>query len=452
MEDKKVNFFKSGSYIYIEGDEDVDAVYIVENGEIELKCSNEKVTRHKYCAKNGEIFGFISALSRRPRIESAVAVVDSKVVTLSMDRFLALLQQNSKIAVKILNSFADELRTYDEMIFSSDESQNDLNDEMEIFNLGKYYFDDNIYENAYYIMLKYLQLYTEGEYREEARNCINSIESTGLRKIAEPIVDGMYRNYAENQIIFSENEPGDELFIIHEGKVKIVKYHNNSEIMLSVLTKGDVFGELAIVSDKTRNATAISYGNSVLIPIYKDSLLKLFKKSPEILKKIFMSISDRIWFTFIRIEAKLYEKPLTRLYAFLENKLLEENISLKSRDEHIFHFGIDELFEMTNISQENMGDSLNLFLTDPNFNFNFGRIKADDSSQVSAKAKYFKARDHLSSFDNIAEQDEKSAKKIGKSHECESENQAGKKTDAGLNDNKGDLFDEMFDDLSKIEE
>ena len=46
------------------------------------------------------------------------------------------------------------------------------------------------------------------------------------------------------------------------------------------------------------------------------------------------------------------KKNLTKIYAFLENKLLKNNISLKSESSYILNFGIDELLKMNDFSQE----------------------------------------------------------------------------------------------------
>ncbi|MFW5861742.1 MAG: cyclic nucleotide-binding domain-containing protein [Spirochaetota bacterium] len=68
--------FNRGAYIYIEGDEDVDDIFIVENGVIQLTNYNSNVPRIKSTINQGEVFGVISSLSNRPRIESAVAATD----------------------------------------------------------------------------------------------------------------------------------------------------------------------------------------------------------------------------------------------------------------------------------------------------------------------------------------------------------------------------------------
>ena len=81
---------------------------------------------------------------------------------------------------------------------------------------------------------------------------------------------------------------------------------------------------------------------------------------------------------------------------FLENKLMEENISLKSNDPYTLNFGIDELLKMNDLSQERIGtECLNQLVGDPNLVFRFGQVIIDDPSQVSSKARYYRSRDHL---------------------------------------------------------
>ncbi len=396
MNDQSKRLFKAGSYIYIEGDEDVDEVYIVEKGLVEFKSTNQRVRTHGENAAPGDVFGFISSLSQRPRMETAFAKVNSTVIVFNRERFLVLLKKNSEIAIKLLNSYADELRLYDTMIFPLGGVKGVfLPEETQLFNLGLYYFNSKMLSNAYYVLSRYVQLFPAGPDLNGARKVLVEIEKTGIKRVPEPVPDGIYRQYADKQIIFCEHEPGNELYIIKSGRVKIVKYHGDSEIILSVLREGEIFGELAIVSDKPRNATAVSFGTTVLLPIDKESMLKLIQKSSDLLKRIFTAISQRVWFTFIRTESKFYQKPITRVYVFLENKLIEDNVSLKSREPHIFNFGIDELLKMNSIPNDKIAAAMADLSRDPNLNFYMGQTVIDNPSLVSSKARYHRSRDHL---------------------------------------------------------
>ncbi len=392
----RIYSFKKGSYLYIESDEEVEDVFIVESGKIRFTNNNDNIKISHRDAGPGDIFGFVSSLSGRPRMETAVTVTDTSVLVLSTTTFLARLQKNPDLAFKILNYFADYLRQYDDLIFSDHTKEDLLPSETLLFKTGSYYFHKSEYQISLYILNRLLQLYSSFQYADDARRMILDMETAGMRTVLEPFKDGIYNVYSDNQVIFCEDEPGDELYIIKEGKVKIVKYQENAELMLSVLKEGDIFGELAIVSEKPRNATAISFGKTVLLPINLEALKKLIEQSPQILKRIYTAISQRLWFTHIRIDSRLYKQPITRLYAFLENKLLEDNISIKSHSPHSFKFGIDELLEMTGISQAQCNNSIEELLKDPNLQFNFGQITVEKPNNLSARARYFRSRDELS--------------------------------------------------------
>jgi CRP-like cAMP-binding protein len=396
MNDQTRNIYKAGSYIYIEGDDDSDSVFIVEKGLVEFQSSTNRVRSHGSIAGTGDVFGSISCLSKRPRMETAFAKVNTAVIIFNRKKFLSVLQKNSDIAIKLLNSFADELRQYDTMIFPIDINQNaSLPEDIHLFRLGRYYYEENMPANAGYVLSRYLELYPGGSNLKEAEMLLADIWQKGFKKDSKPVRNGIYLQYADRQIIFCEHEPGRELFIIKKGKVKIIKHQDRNEIILSVLSEGEIFGELAIVSDLPRNATAISFGGTVLLPINKNSLMKLIQKSSDILKRIFTAISQRVWFTFIRMESKFFEKPITRIYVFLENKLIEDNNSHKRQDQRIFNFGIDELIRMTNIPADKIPSVMDELTKDRNLEFNVGQILIENPSLVSSKAQYYRSRDRL---------------------------------------------------------
>ncbi len=398
--DSKKSVFKAGAYVYIEGDEDSSEIFIVEKGQIELKSINENIKKYKTVIKAGEVFGFTSSLCRKPRMESAIARRESVVVAIKREKFIDLVRNNPQVAIKIINYFAEELRAYNDMMFSLEEPDQDLlPDSARLFNMGESYHKKGENAYAHYILQKYLEMNPRGDYAVDGRRIMKEIELTDSRFITEPLRNGVYKVFGDRQMIFSEFEPGEELYIIKEGKVKIIRVANDQEILLSVLKEGDIFGELSIVSNKPRNATAVSWGKSVLLPIRKETLTQVLEKSPGIINRIFMAISQRIWFTYIRVETKVYRRPITRIYVFLENKLLEDRVPLKSSKPVTFNFGIDELLRMAGLPPNPAAKTMDLLLEDSNLNFNFGKIEVENPSVLSTKAKFYRSRDHLAIHD-----------------------------------------------------
>jgi hypothetical protein len=110
-----------------------------------------------------------------------------------------------------------------------------------------------------------------------------------------------------------------------------------------------------------------------------------------------MAISQRIWFTFIMLEAKLYAKPMTRIYSFIENKLMEADISLRSKTPVSLNYSIDELYHACNIPESRRNAVVDLLTDDTNIEFNFGQLVIKNPSIHASKANTYKSRDHIKS-------------------------------------------------------
>ena len=161
--------------------------------------------------------------------------------------------------------------------------------------------------------------------------------------------------------------------------------------------EGDIFGELSIVSTAPRSATAVSAGETALLPVSRESLPSVFGKSPATVGRILAALSQRLWFTFIRLRARVYENPLTRTYVLLENKLLEERISLTSTKPYTLALGIGEILGMAGVPADQVDNVKDLLTDDPNLAFQFRQVTIENPSALEAKARYFRTRDHLDS-------------------------------------------------------
>jgi CRP-like cAMP-binding protein len=103
------------------------------------------------------------------------------------------------------------------------------------------------------------------------------------------------RCYQPGEIIFSQGDPGIALYIIHEGEVIIEKCtENGRKVVLANFTKGDFFGELALLDDETRSASAIAVKESVIAVIFKPDLDEYIDKYPKKGLKILRGICQII--------------------------------------------------------------------------------------------------------------------------------------------------------------
>jgi len=93
-----------------------------------------------------------------------------------------------------------------------------------------------------------------------------------------------------NKVIFSEGEAGDKMYIIQEGSVRITKKIGGTEHILAVLVKGDFFGEMAIVNQEPRTATATAASTVRMLTFNREGFLGMIEKNG----KIALNIIDKL--------------------------------------------------------------------------------------------------------------------------------------------------------------
>lgn len=142
-----------------------------------------------------------------------------------------------------------------------------------------------------------------------------------------PIFDKFMVEYAPNELIFCEFEPGNEFYIIQSGRVKIVKIVNNTEKTIDVLKPGDIFGEMAILEEQPRSASAIAMEHCKILKFHRDNFDALIQGNPQMAYKLLVIFSKRIYDAKRRLMILLLEEP--------QLKVMDVLIMLAESDPHI---------------------------------------------------------------------------------------------------------------------
>lgn len=100
--------------------------------------------------------------------------------------------------------------------------------------------------------------------------------------------------YADGTVLFREGEPGDRMYIIQEGQVEISSAVAGAQAIISVLGKGDFFGEMAILDSQPRCATATVRGSARLMVLARDTLLERVKQDPNTVLRLLRNMCERI--------------------------------------------------------------------------------------------------------------------------------------------------------------
>lgn len=99
----------------------------------------------------------------------------------------------------------------------------------------------------------------------------------------------------KGEIVFRQDEFGDQAFLIEKGKVEIFHTHKNGhETHLAVLTEGEIFGEMALIDSNVRSATARAFTDCQLLPINKEQLLDKLDSSDPTVQMIVQILLNRL--------------------------------------------------------------------------------------------------------------------------------------------------------------
>ncbi len=109
---------------------------------------------------------------------------------------------------------------------------------------------------------------------------------------------GSYEDYTlefeEGEIIFKEGDIGYEMYVIQEGEVEIFNTIDGQEHRLVTLEKGDFFGEMSLLEDLPRTASARALTKCKLIKIDSTTFDQMIKHNPEIAVRMMRKFSRRL--------------------------------------------------------------------------------------------------------------------------------------------------------------
>ncbi|MDY2941042.1 MAG: Crp/Fnr family transcriptional regulator [Varibaculum sp.] len=117
----------------------------------------------------------------------------------------------------------------------------------------------------------------------------------------EPQVhERIYADMAEislrrGQVLFREGDPGDRLFVILEGKLKLVHASTDGrENLLSVLGPGEIVGELTLFDPGPRSTSATAVSPAKLVYLEHADLMKMLDENTELAKHMLKGLAKRL--------------------------------------------------------------------------------------------------------------------------------------------------------------
>jgi CRP/FNR family cyclic AMP-dependent transcriptional regulator len=103
------------------------------------------------------------------------------------------------------------------------------------------------------------------------------------------------KSYPKGSVILFEDDPGDALFVVRSGRVKVVLVaEDGREVILGILGVGEHFGELSLIDDQPRSAHVVAMEESALIVLRRDDFRRRVEENPTVAWALLLELSRRL--------------------------------------------------------------------------------------------------------------------------------------------------------------
>ena len=321
-----INTFKKGSYMVVEGKADSDRFYIIQQGQVQCyKASGSGM--QPFILGPGDFVGVVPCMAGHLQIETAIALTDVVSIAVKKDQYPELIVKNTPVALKIIRTFANRMRQMNEMLTKA--TLNTVASETydQIFRVGQFY-EKNMRNNiAVYAYYQYLKTRPLGPMADYAKQQFVALKPRTNAVYFEPTKD-LTREYPANTMIFSEAQSGSDMFIIQSGEVAISKVVDGNEVTLALLHKGDMFGEMALLENKPRYASAIAHTNCKLMVVNLANFNQMVTTQPQLIARLTTTLAERLWSMYRQLDNANLKDPYQKMLDMLSLQIEKQRIDI----------------------------------------------------------------------------------------------------------------------------
>ena len=102
------------------------------------------------------------------------------------------------------------------------------------------------------------------------------------------------RSYNDGETVFREGEHGSSAFVLQSGNVTIIRNVDGEDHELAVIGPGSIFGEMALIDDQPRMATAKVQGSATIVTITKSMYEEKLKKSDPFIRALLRILVETV--------------------------------------------------------------------------------------------------------------------------------------------------------------
>jgi CRP-like cAMP-binding protein len=272
--------FADGEVIIKEGDQGNSFFQIKEGSAIVYKSYGQTDQVKLTDLKPGQYFGEMAVIESYPRSSTVIANGEVKAVEIPVEELNSYFTENPDEIINIMKHLGNRVR---ELTADYDDAKKLLSD---IKTSGT----EN--ESLLALIQKHLGWF-------KSNKGFDKPSAEALRESAEKVSKLEAKNiesYKKGTIIFKKGEVGKCMYLVHGGSVGIYSnYGEDDQIKLTELYPVACFGEMGMISEEARSATAVSESDDTYVEIIRpDDLEEMFKTSPVKVDMILRHLSYRL--------------------------------------------------------------------------------------------------------------------------------------------------------------
>ena len=129
-------------------------------------------------------------------------------------------------------------------------------------------------------------------------------------------------NFKKGDYVFREGDTADVMYMIHKGRVQISKGFGSFDEKIRILGEGEFIGEMAVINQKPRSASAVAMDDCVLIKMDRESFNETIQKNHEFSVSVIQLLSERLRETDELIMKYANQERIGRLFSEILAEML----------------------------------------------------------------------------------------------------------------------------------
>ena len=273
--------YHKGDIIFRQGDVG-DRMYIIQSGAIRITHTHGGLETEIAIREKGEVFGEMALFDAELRSATATAVQECRLLPLTKTSLLEKMQYDPNVALHFLRGLSQRIQ----------EALHDLTQIVEEDEVLRSARRRGAAAGAGVLVLPELSAPVEATGQAisaDAPADTRIHDLAGLWNVAE------WSTWVEaGETIFREGEPGNSMYIVLNGTVELEHDLSDGRQLLGKVGQGDFFGELGLVVDGFRPATATAVSRTQLLTIPRDSFEERVRLRPELAMHVILGLVARL--------------------------------------------------------------------------------------------------------------------------------------------------------------